>query len=216
MKNNYIVYRHTSPSGKVYIGITGADPRKRWQNGLGYRRNEYFFRAILKYGWDNFTHEILHEGLTKAEACSREIELIAQFGSTDPAKGYNLAPGGEHATPTRETLLKRSASLRGKHLSAETRAKISAAGRGRRPSEATRKKLSEARRGHVVTKETRAKIAATKSHKMISITCVETGVTYESISSASRATGISQGNLSACIKGSRSQASGFHWRVASP
>lgn len=26
--NNYIVYKHTSPSGKVYIGITSKVPRK--------------------------------------------------------------------------------------------------------------------------------------------------------------------------------------------
>lgn len=28
-ENNYVVYRHTSPSGKVYIGITSKKPEKR-------------------------------------------------------------------------------------------------------------------------------------------------------------------------------------------
>lgn len=29
----YTVYKHTTPSGKVYIGITGQKPERRWQNG---------------------------------------------------------------------------------------------------------------------------------------------------------------------------------------
>lgn len=31
----YSVYKHTAPNGKVYIGITGKDPEKRWLNGGG-------------------------------------------------------------------------------------------------------------------------------------------------------------------------------------
>lgn len=46
--NNYIVYKHTSPSGKIYIGITSKVPRKRWSNGNGYLNNDYFTKAIKK------------------------------------------------------------------------------------------------------------------------------------------------------------------------
>ena len=49
----YIVYKHTSPSNKVYIGITSKDVRQRWCNGFGYQTQLYFFRAIVKYGWIN-------------------------------------------------------------------------------------------------------------------------------------------------------------------
>lgn len=56
---NYCVYKHTSPSNKVYIGITSQEPERRWKNGNGYKKNLYFTKAIKKYGWDNFAHEIL-------------------------------------------------------------------------------------------------------------------------------------------------------------
>lgn len=92
---SYCVYKHTSPSGKVYIGITMKNPLKRWANGLGYCRQSYFFNAILKYGWDNFTHEILYTGLTKEEACQKEIELIALYRSNQRKYGYNISSGGE-------------------------------------------------------------------------------------------------------------------------
>jgi len=30
---NYCVYKHTSPNGKMYIGMTGQNPEKRWGKG---------------------------------------------------------------------------------------------------------------------------------------------------------------------------------------
>ena len=33
----YAVYKHTTPSGKVYIGITGRAVEKRWENGKVYK-----------------------------------------------------------------------------------------------------------------------------------------------------------------------------------
>lgn len=32
----WVVYKHTFPNGKVYIGITGQEPYKRWKYGNGY------------------------------------------------------------------------------------------------------------------------------------------------------------------------------------
>ena len=64
----YTVYKHTCPNGKVYIGITKQKPERRWGiNGRGYKENEYFYRAIQKYGWQNIKHEIIAEGLTEEE-----------------------------------------------------------------------------------------------------------------------------------------------------
>ena len=62
----YCVYKHTSPSNKVYIGIT-INPKRRW-NKSHYKYNEHFNNAINKYGWDNFNHEILFSNLTIEDA----------------------------------------------------------------------------------------------------------------------------------------------------
>lgn len=57
-KNNWCVYMHTNNiNGKRYIGIS-QNPKRRWKNGNGYK-TQLFGKAINKYGWDNFTHEIL-------------------------------------------------------------------------------------------------------------------------------------------------------------
>jgi hypothetical protein len=98
MEKKYTVYKHTFPNGKVYIGITKQKPKKRWASGHGYShykyRNRQMFYAIQEYTWENVSKDILFEGLTKEEAYSKEIELIAQYDSTNPDKGYNISPGG--------------------------------------------------------------------------------------------------------------------------
>lgn len=91
---SYVVYRHVSPSGKSYVGITSQKPEYRWSNGKNYRNSYRFNAAIKKYGWDAFDHYILESGLTKLEAIEREKYYIRLFESDNPHKGYNVSPGG--------------------------------------------------------------------------------------------------------------------------
>lgn len=128
---NFCVYKHTSPSGKVYIGITCQNPLRRWRDGKGYRQNEHFTNAILKYGWDNFKHEILFTGLTKEEACRIEIELIDEYGSADMDKGYNQSLGGDHGEYGEETRRKISARTADLWQNPDYRAHMSEAHKGK-------------------------------------------------------------------------------------
>lgn len=91
----WTVYVHISPSLKCYVGITKRDTKARWRNGNGYIKNTYFYRAIQKYGWDNFQHDIIASNLTKDEACKFEIALIRELKSDDYHFGYNISSGGE-------------------------------------------------------------------------------------------------------------------------
>lgn len=94
-KNNYCLYKHTSPSNKVYIGITQQSVEKRWQNGYGYKTNHHFWNAIQKYGWNNFEHAVLIENLTEKEAKKLEKEYIALFNCCNTKYGYNKTEGGD-------------------------------------------------------------------------------------------------------------------------
>lgn len=92
---NYKVYYHKNKiNGKYYIGITKKEnPEKRWRKGEG-NKNQFFYKAIQKYGWDNFEHKILFDGLTIKEAKEKEIELIKKYNTLAP-NGYNIGRGGE-------------------------------------------------------------------------------------------------------------------------
>ena len=114
--SSYCVYKHTTPSGKVYIGITSKDTEERWRNGRGYRRNEHFWNAIRKYGWDNIAHEIIASGMTKEEASEAEKFYIELYRSHEPKYGYNLTMGGETGVVfTYESRRKLSESKKGQH-----------------------------------------------------------------------------------------------------
>ena len=116
----YTVYKHTSPSGKVYIGITKRKPEYRWNKGKGYRKDQLlFYRAIKKYGWDNFTHEILYTGLSEKDAKNIEISLIRQYKSL--GMSYNITDGGDGG---------RGLHNKRKKMSDETKLKMSKSRKG--------------------------------------------------------------------------------------
>lgn len=93
----WIVYAHIAPNGKMYAGITSQKPEYRWNHGFGYQKSHYLWKAIRKYGWDNFQHEIIASGLTKEEAGNMERLLIDKLDLMNHDKGYNLSIGGEGA-----------------------------------------------------------------------------------------------------------------------
>ena len=129
---NYIVYLHTFPNDKKYIGITGQNPQKRWDNGRGYNNNSYMKNAIKKYGWQNIKHDILFSDLTKNQAEEKEIELISLYKSNDRNFGYNIQNGGNskgkvsNATKTKISNANKGKNCYwyGKHCSDETKQKI--------------------------------------------------------------------------------------------
>ena len=154
MDNHYTVYVHISPENLRYYGITGRDVKVRWNNGKGYIHNQYFYRAIQKYGWGAFKHEIVADGLTRREACSMEEWLIAEYHTQDPHYGYNLSAGGECNKLSQSTKDKISKANKGRIFSEDTRKKMSVphmgkptALKGRKLSDAHKRKIGESLKG---------------------------------------------------------------------
>ena len=219
MERKYCVYRHTSPSGKSYIGITSRKPEKRWNYGKGYVDNEYFYNAINKYGWRNFTHEILCTGLTEEQASWLEKELIARFDLTNRLKGYNIDCGGigTQKVMSEETRQKIGDSHRGRYTEAQWAA--TNARRGiRHPhtlSEEHRKKLSEAHKGKKPSSETMKKLKEINEHRVLQFgLCGKFIAEYRSLKGAEEKMGIKYQCISACCCGRAKTAGGYIWRYA--
>lgn len=102
------IYRHwiVNDMGilKSYIGKhAGDDPAKhRWCNGKGYLKKggkHKFARAIKKYGWENFSHEII--GWCEAESVDELNYMLSEWECYYIEKydsyynGYNSTFGGE-------------------------------------------------------------------------------------------------------------------------
>lgn len=155
---------HTSPIGRVYIGITCRVVARRWgHNGVGYKNHPYFWKAIQKYGWDNFKHEILLIGLTKDEASRKEKEYIALYRSNNKSFGYNLTSGGEAGYElSQDAVQRQSDGLKRKWMDLEYREKVirSCGNKGChwRLSEETKEKMRKPK-----SEETKAKMRKPKS-----------------------------------------------------
>lgn len=230
----YTVYKHTNKiNGKVYIGITSREPEKRWENGYGYY-GQPFYNAILKYGWENFEHEILFEGLTEKEAKEKEIEQIELFNSSDTKFGYNASKGGEsangmmHSEETKRkisnSLKGRESPLKGRRWSEERRIRISgenSAWYGKRHTEETKEKMRNSYHYHI-TDETRKRMSENRKGKRTgkenprskSVICIDTGKVYDTIKIAAEDTGANQFKISDVCRGKREKAGGLKWKYA--
>lgn len=233
--NDYYVYKHTAPNGKVYIGITKQTPEQRWKSGLGYRNQKRFACAIKSYGWDAFTHEILFSGLSFDEACAKEVELIKFYKSNDPEFGYNIDGGGSaNRVVGEETRQRLRESHAGVKLTEEHKRRISEGNKGRVFTEETKTKLREANVGKTMSEESREKMS--KSHTGLThsretvlrwkesnqslMTPVEQidprtndlVCGFGSSMDAHRATGIDASSIIKCCRGKRQSAGGYKWR----
>ena len=91
--HHYCVYCLTSPDGKKYFGISRYAAVKRWKNGKGYAGNKRLKADLESVGFACFRHEVIREELTREEAEKLEAELIREYDTTDPEKGYNVRKG---------------------------------------------------------------------------------------------------------------------------
>ena len=182
---SYTVYCHTNKTnGKKYIGITSQNVFDRWQNGKHYSRHARFYADILKYGWNNFNHEVLYTGLTRESAEQIEKELISELGLKDPDKGYNKMSGGRSISSPSE----------------QTRAKLSALNKGENNPFYNRKHSNDTR---LIMSERKLKKA---------VICVETQVSYKSTRDAERQTKVDHSDIIKVCKGVKTTAGGYHWK----
>lgn len=185
----YCVYMHTNKiNGKMYIGITGQKPRKRWKNGYGYDTGCYFRNAIDKYGWDNFEHTILMTHLLEEQAKIIEIELIHKYNTTNRDVGYNRTLGGDGNS--------------GSFMTEETKEKLREFNLGKTLSEETKQKMSKSRMGDKNWKAKKVK-QYTVDGKFIKL--------WDCISDAARELGIGYKAISKACCGKSNTSGGYKW-----
>lgn len=184
-EKRWCVYIHTNKiNNKVYVGITGQKPKRRWHNGYGYKTQQYFWRAIQKYGWNNFDHIIFAENLTKEDACKMEKCLIALYNTTNRKYGYNISTGGDGPN--------------GCSWTSEQHAKRAEY----RVTDETRRKISE----------NHADVRGGKHPRARPVLCVELNKIFDCTRDAEREMGVNHAHISACCKEQRGIAGGYHWK----
>ena len=229
INTEYTVYSHISPNGMVYVGITSLPVNKRWQEGRGYKYCTLFNRVINKYGWNNITHEIIAEGLTKKQACTLEQELIKRYRESN--RSLNCSSGGELTAlgckRSPEFKKKLSKANKGKTMSAEARHKLSVSHKGKTPTVTQavlegRKKAAEKLKGRTFTDNHRENISRAKKGRYSGadspysrkVLCLSTGVIYNGISEAARLLSLDASSICKVCKGKLKHYKGYIFQYA--
>lgn len=233
----YTVYKHISPNGKVYIGVTSTSVYKRWANGNGYKHQNAIGNAIKKYGWENFSHEILATNLNKDDAFAMEISLIKKYRSDEKEFGYNLSSGGENGSIgvkrtekykkfMSETRTGEKNPFYGRKHTKQTLEKMKIAQGGKNHpmynkhhSEETKLKMSQSHKGEKCywygKMRDQNTINATIERSRKPIICIETEEYFKSCKEATISKKIkSKTSISNCLNGRSKTAGGYHWRYA--
>lgn len=219
-ENKYIVYCHTNKkNNKKYIGITCQKAQRRWKSGWGYLSSPYFLNAIKKYGWDNFTHEVLFENLSKEDAENKEIELIAKYNLTNKKYGYNSRHGGNSNIPNEETLekMRKAGQARAddikryyaEHPDALEAVRLRVLKDYQEHPEIKEKIRDSVKRAFINNPKLRELCCL---HSKKPVMCIETGVIYSSVSETARAFNVTKESISCHLHGRCKTIKNMHFK----
>lgn len=147
-----IIYLITNNlNGKQYVGQTNHTLEKRirghrWKSSAQGGKNMPIAMAIQKYGWENFTAEVICECSSQEEMNEKEMYYAKKLNTFSP-NGYNLSAGGAFGLMTAEVRKRIAKANTGKKRTPEQCKRISEAHIGLPISDELRKKRSINRKG---------------------------------------------------------------------
>lgn len=142
-----IIYKlQNSINGKCYIGRT-TNFKKRMSSHKRNKINDYLHNAIRKYGWDNFTKEIIYEcECNTVDAYETMFQVLWMAHYT--VDGYNIIKGGqEYRIVDEETCKRISESHIKRYENPEERKKTSESMIGMKFTNEHKKNISKSRQG---------------------------------------------------------------------
>jgi len=102
--NIYSIYKATNTiNNKVYIGFDSNWPSRKNDHYFNHTNvlnpTEVFYRALKKYGWNNFRWEVIYQSPDREHTLKRmESYFILEHNSyvwNELSNGYNMTYGGE-------------------------------------------------------------------------------------------------------------------------
>lgn len=96
--NIYSIYKATNiNTNKSYIGFDSKWPKRKFEHKTAakfHKKNNKFYNAIQKYGWDAFYWEVIYQSTDKFHCLNTmEAHFISEYNTL--IDGYNSTNGGD-------------------------------------------------------------------------------------------------------------------------
>jgi group I intron endonuclease len=155
---DWTIYKITSPSGRVYVGITfDLQKRFKYYRGHNCKSQRLLHHSLIKYGFDSHTTDVIDTFRSDYNyALGKEMfwirSYMCNYSKFKEQRGMNLCDGGVGSigrVMSEEAKQRLREVNTGKKASAETRAKLSKRMKGSKMpkrSEEYKKRMSEAKR----------------------------------------------------------------------
>lgn len=174
-----IIYKYTSPSNKMYIGQT-IHEHVRYMRHKRIEGDNKFHRAIKKYGFENFTYEVIFtidnedRKRVKEKLDFMERYYIRKYDSLN--NGYNITAGGEGGSGKHTEEFKKMMSDKMRennpawNMTDEWRKNIGISQKGKKMSDKFKRLTSERMKSNNPMKnpEVAAKMSASQKGKRLS------------------------------------------------
>lgn len=206
-----VIYKLTNKiTGKSYIGQTILkNPWRRIRTHFlssPSKKRYYINNAVIKYGKENFSWEIIDKADTQEELDHLEIKYIREHNTLTP-NGYNEKTGGRGGSKMTPEKIK------------EVSKKVSAALKGKSKSEQHKKAMSESRKGFTSANRVKARMSyiarMKREGKFCKITSTNVNTkeqqVFDSISDCARTLGLFPDNIYKAARGfeGRRQSGGY-------
>lgn len=104
-------------TSRCYIGQTTQDPNKRRLEHLSHsyrsEKTYHFHNALRKYGFENFTFEVIDQANSLSELNLLEEKYVIKFDSIN--NGYNIRQPGNNKTHSPESIKRMQEAQRLRH-----------------------------------------------------------------------------------------------------
>jgi len=234
----YIYGIFNNVNGKVYIGATGRDLRRRFREHMDLLERRKHYNPHLQATWNkhgsaNFSFSELEE-CSAAQLKSAEKTHMLKHNSEDHAHGYNMNSAGlcgKLSEAARDKISHYQRHRKRGPRSESKKLKLADANRGKKRgphSTATKSKMSLAATGRTISKEQRHKISVSltgrktgsrtrdERHKISiggsSAVVREDGVVFESAYVAAEYNQVTAHGIRRCCRGIRKTCVGYKWK----
>lgn len=222
-----IVYLATNKiNGKKYVGQTVRSLEERWKDHCRAKDDNYFHRAIHKYGVENFSLEVLDTAESGKELDEKEMFWIKKLNTLFP-RGYNLKEGGNVSmrgrlgiTNPKSRLIYQfrldSSMVNGYYGVGDachrTGCNSSAIIRSLKHGTPLVMGCVWMYADEFAPERLAERIDSYRGKRWRSVVCVETGEVFESMTEAAKRYNTYPNSISACCAGRLKTTGGYHWK----